>query len=392
MLSKTTGNVEEIVSNLEILVRTSAMTSLEVSQILGKLDSIPDDLDEIKKSTQNIEKSQYRTATQQAKAEEEITRVRILGSISSLNFRAKHNDVLGQRQHGTGGWFLDCAQVQAWLYPLSTSILWVSGDPGAGKTVMISAVIEHVTSSPQIQTAGQKSRVAYAYCQYKDAEIRTTGEILSSLTQQVARQHSSLPDVIRTFYYDKIEPQKVITIEDYTQLLLDLAQPSVPAYIFIDALDECSDNTREELLDVFPILKPAYKIFVTSRSNVNPCQSLEDFVRVQLRADESDVRAYLKANIRRRKRLARFCTQDPLLESEMITTISEKASGMFLLARLQMDRLGSQMNQKKVRVALSRLPSSIADNYRDTIERIKSSGENGFAMAKRVLAWIYFAK
>lgn len=70
-----------------------------------------------------------------------------------------------------------------WLHTRNSK-LWLSGIPGAGKTLLAASVIEET-----ITESSFKREVGYFYCDYKDAEKQNPVNILGSLGAQLARQN-----------------------------------------------------------------------------------------------------------------------------------------------------------------------------------------------------------
>lgn len=64
----------------------------------------------------------------------------------------------------------------------------------------------------------------------------------------------------------------------------------------------------------------------------------------------------------------------------------------FLLAKLQIDRLHTLRTRKKIRLALSAMPTQLSELYDDSLDRIKKQpGEDG-ALGMRILGWILRAR
>lgn len=101
-------------------------------------------------------------------------------------------------------------------------------------------------------------------------------------------------------------------------------------FIIVDALDECSEdnNRRANLLDALLSLPKNVKLLVTSRPLPTIEIDLEGIARLDIRADDKDVRMYVKGRIPREKRLARHIGKDPDLGETLVETIVNSAKGM----------------------------------------------------------------
>ncbi|KAI9876586.1 MAG: hypothetical protein M1830_006164, partial [Pleopsidium flavum] len=357
LLSKAFDGVAQQSEILDELLNEQSETSLNVSYILETIALLPDGLRDIKEISRGLQ--ELRTKEEDAIAT--LQRERILSSLSSLSFRSKHHDILRQRQPDTGQWFLDTAGFRDWLEAEEASCLWCCGVPGAGKTVLTSMVVEHVTDY--------------------------------SKGQDLSEQPIILPLEVKEFYSSRIMMERAPTVKDHVGLLLKILDNFTKTYIFIDALDECPEETREELLPVLETLRSSAYLFLTSRPHINVDQLLHGVSQIKVLASDADIKTYLKAKMTRRgSRLATFIARDSSLENDIVRMVSEKAGGMFLLARLQLDRLGTQTTPKNIRKALATIPSGIQATYDDAILRIRTQGEDNATLAFKVLYWIYCAK
>ena len=72
---------------------------------------------------------------------------------------------------------------------------------------------------------------------------------------------------------------KKLTVQDCTRLIIELTQ-DYPATIILDALDECEENTRYELLEAFDDIisssAEVVKVFVSSRDDIDIVSSLRE--------------------------------------------------------------------------------------------------------------------
>lgn len=80
-------------------------------------------------------------------------------------------------------------------------------------------------------------------------------------------------------------------------------------------------------------------------------------------------------------------SKDKVLKEEIVKTITRKASGMFLLAELQVDQVATAINIRQVRQMLDRLSSRLFDMYRHTIERIREQSDTEAILGMRAISW-----
>jgi hypothetical protein len=96
----------------------------------------------------------------------------------------------------------------------------------------------------------------------------------------------------------------------------------------IDALDECSEEEkiREQLMTEVRKLLPSVSLLVTSRDIPDMKPKFTGAARLEIRASDGDIRQYLESRIT--TELAEFLERDKTLQSNILTTIVEKAQGM----------------------------------------------------------------
>lgn len=199
--------------------------------------------------------------------------------MSEIEYKSHHEDLSKGLLPDSGQWLVDHKHFIEWGQSSVSSILWLHGIPGSGKTRLVSRIVDVMLNE---RKAGQ-SPTAFFYCARSTAEPERgkPAEILGAILRQLC---SSKPDkpikgpVAKEF---KIRRQKAdddcsrvrkLSVEDCTRLMLELTEDS-PATILIDALDECDEETRHELLETLDIVistsTELVRVFVSSRDDVD---------------------------------------------------------------------------------------------------------------------------
>jgi len=133
------------------------------------------------------------------------------------------------------------------------------------------------------ESASKASPIAYFYCARSTAEPERAKpvEVLKALLRQLASSKPDLPirEAVATEYQARKEQAeedcsklKQLTISDCTRLILKLIEDR-PATILVDALDECEEDSRHELLEALDEIieksTEVVKVFVSSRDNID---------------------------------------------------------------------------------------------------------------------------
>jgi Cdc6-like AAA superfamily ATPase len=295
----------------------------------------------------------------------------IINWLSSLNCWTTQNDTFNKRIDGTGEWLLEHGEFNKWLD--GTHTLWCHGMPGAGKTVLASVIINFLNTKFKSNDIG----VAFLYCSYKEQTKQTPLNLIAHLLQQFLVRRSAVPDELRSLYNSHINKISRPSLKECSKMLHREVGRFSKTFIIIDALDEYTerDGAKDTFLNELRQLHPNVRLLVTSR---NMCPSAWDFKieHLEIRASDDDVGRYVKYRISESSQLAGFVKKCPSLEDEMVTTIVEKAKGMFLLARLHMNSLAGRLHMRALRNALGNLSQEIGSTYDEVMQRIESQDED----------------
>ncbi|RYP54685.1 hypothetical protein DL768_000621 [Monosporascus sp. mg162] len=319
----------------------------------------------------------------------ERERRKVVDWISSLNFSAKQDDSLGRREQGTGDWILSCEEFKRWLSG-SGGTLWCRGIPGAGKTVLTSVVVDHLAG---LKASGQDMGLAYVYCSYKERRDHTATNLIANILRQLIQDDTAIPGDVMSLYSHHERKGTHPNLFEWSKLLRSEVRRFSNVFIAVDALDERREGdeaTSDDLLAELKALQPHVHLFITSRPSSAIEHELEDAIRLEIHARDSDVRTYLEQKVAKTPRLKRHTERDPTLRNEITNIIIEKSRGMFLLAHLQMDLIVRKDNIKAIRKELSTLPRSLNSMYEETMKRIRNQ-EDGAERALQILAWLTYA-
>ncbi|KAH8767818.1 hypothetical protein BGZ57DRAFT_797785, partial [Hyaloscypha finlandica] len=326
---------------------------------------------------------------------------RILAWLSQLNFEDKQKDILSKRHPGTGQWFLELDEFRKWRDgdPNTSSVLWCSGIPGVGKSVITSIVIDHLQQYFNDEDVG----ISFIYCDYKDRKHQTRSNLISSLVKQLASQRNAIPDEVKALFSEHKEGKTSPSLYDYSKTLSQLSNCFRRSFIIVDALDEHVDKEEDSAVQMEFLArlrqiqlqsnpKNLCRLFFTSRENQSIQTQLQHFGcgRINIRAVDSDITLFVRSRIfdSSKFRFAAQVQRDADLARTITETLIKSAQGMFLLPRLHLDRLGNQTSVRNLRDALDQLPSKLDDLYDDAMSRIKGQVQEHRDLALRSLCWI----
>ena len=256
--------------------------------------------------------------------------VEMLSWMSNFEYQKKHQDVRSRRVSDTGQWLIELPQFKSWCTdPLINRTLWCSGIPGAGKTIITSIVIDHIKK----HHVGDKVGLAYFYCDYRDQEVHTAANVVSSLLRQLCAVMSRLPEPVTRLYERLHKDGDLPDLQDLQRVLQELiAQHYDRVYVAIDALDEC-DATRQRklLLGVLKALTSqchSLRLFITSRPHPQDIRkAFTDVQSITITASQHDIRRYLDYRLSQDDSITDLI--DDVLKKEIVTKIVEFSQGMY---------------------------------------------------------------
>jgi hypothetical protein len=114
-----------------------------------------------------------------------------LNSLKPSDYEGYRDELWHKRHEGTCKWILDDRRYKTWAGIDGRAILWIHGNPGCGKSVILSFLTKEIIHG----IAGQLS-IVYFFCDDKDERLRTADAILLNLLAQLLR---CIPDVIVHF-------------------------------------------------------------------------------------------------------------------------------------------------------------------------------------------------
>ena len=138
-------------------------------------------------------------------------------------------------------WVLNNDEFKQWRDNEESQLLWIKGDPGKGKTMLLCGIIDELTKSTK-----HSANVSFFFCQATNADLNNAVNILRGLLYMLAKQQQSLLCHIRE-RYDDSGKQCFIGMNAWTALskmfISVLGDPHLrTTYLIIDALDECTTD------------------------------------------------------------------------------------------------------------------------------------------------------
>jgi hypothetical protein len=187
-------------------------------------------------------------------------RSKMMEWLSTVNFWDKQADFCKRAQEGTGRWVLDDQIFKSWLDGRG-GILWCEGAPGAGKTIISSIVIDHLSKTFEKQKCG----LLWVYVNYREHDLQTMENLFTSLLVQCFRQRGEISTSMTKSIgmgWKEAKP----SMSDYRTWLQEEIQRFQQTFVIVDALDEFrTTDLCKNFIKELRGLEPAVNLLVTSR-------------------------------------------------------------------------------------------------------------------------------
>ncbi|KAM6514315.1 hypothetical protein FALCPG4_015465 [Fusarium falciforme] len=332
----------------------------------------------------------------------------ILRWISDEPYEKHHIQTKNEVLKGTGKWLLHDPTFIRWKNESASSILWLYGIPGSGKSKLTSIVVEDALEALR---RNQAPAPAYFYCSRNPAEPGRSdpSRIAASIARQLSTPQTGGPLLEAAIEVYKKREEKAfasgpLRLDESKELILKLLERYEDATmtIVIDALDECNSATRGDLLDTLEdLLKTSpclLKIFVSSRTDQDIVYKLDNYPNLHLSSDcnSVDIDLFVRSETKRlidKGSLLRLSTRKEEIRDKIVHKLTFKAQGMFRWASLQLQALCQQTTDAAILERLGRLPRTLAELYREILAKIeKLDADADRQLAQNALSWLLCAR
>ncbi|CAN9211493.1 unnamed protein product [Alternaria alternata] len=307
-------------------------------------------------------------------------------------------DAKGTRVEGTCEWITHNASYRAWLNSDGdgdTRLLWISGGPGKGKTMMSVFLTEELERyTAHIHNA----KLAYFFCSAADEKRNTAVAVLRGLVHQIITERPQLVKHALPYFETQEKIQQTLSSLEtlwiiFSKLVTD-ADLGTIVYV-LDGLDECEESTLRVLLPrligllaggALSSSKGRFKLAIISRN----IPGLQGCTRIRLDPDNdekvvSDIGLFVSARVQQLSRIDGF---NDSFQSSVQTSLLERAEGTFLWVGFAMRELLQKQTCSDILKALKDLPSGLPAIYSRMLLQIPAQQRE---VSQAILRWVTLA-
>ena len=346
-----------------------------------------------------------------------ITRAQLLQWIDAIFTDHEYERALVARVQGTCEWILQRPEIQEWMTLASdfrsASILWISGYPGFGKTILAAWLTEYLRHT-------KHEELSFFFCYFGDEKLRQPLNIVRSWISQLIKTNDKALEIVRETYTGKYP--KALELENITYateldlwLLFKRLNVGLGGLIFVmDGFDECvkeeADPRNHTLLDARERFLKALeesiehtnaRVLIISRESPDLRNRYRRALHSELRSPpfwlayritredtQNDIRLYTRAIV---NDVLHKRTSD--LRDDIVVRLVEKCDGMFLYLRRIQPRLKSKstMSATKLRAIIEDMPRGLDEAYHRDLQTICDLDSEDRERALSILRWVLYA-
>ncbi|KAK6843900.1 hypothetical protein PG987_004760 [Apiospora arundinis] len=305
---------------------------------------------------------------------------------------------------GTCDWVIQHKTVRSLLQRKpDVPILWIQGAAGTGKSVLSSSITNYMDQSGWL--------VLSHFCNYAYPSSTKYECILRSLLAQLIRKDGDLAAHVYEGYVLCKKTPSIQILERLLHLLLSSIskEPQQTSYVWVifDGLDECDSLTQNKVLSLITDVtsrassssEVICKALISSRFSASTSSKLRKTQAISLAEEKEQMGKSIRLYAAQRLNAIYSKFQQMSLGEDDIKgiedTITKKADGMFLYARLVLDYLSNNIffNGKEIKDSVYELPKELSEFYSKIVTQILVRlNRRSVDRLKCALGWIAFSR
>ncbi|KIW32636.1 uncharacterized protein PV07_04166 [Cladophialophora immunda] len=307
--------------------------------------------------------------------------------IDPIDHKQDIEDKRGGLLKGSYRWIIEHSDFQNWRSGEQRRLLWIEGDPGKGKTMLLCGIIDELKES-----MNKTDLLSFYFLEAANSQVSNATAVPRGLIYMLVCQQPSLISHIR----NKYEHSGKALFEDSNawfalcDIFRDILQDHNlnKTFLIVDALDECSAADLPKLLGFIvkmSSISPHVKWLVSSRrwpSIERGLDEIESKVRVRLELNSRSISDAVGGYIQYKVGQLKY---DANTRDVVLGYLSLNANDTFLWVALVCQRL-QNTPRALVRTSLKMFPPGLDSFYGRMMRQISES--EGSELCKRILALV----
>ncbi|CAH0028115.1 unnamed protein product [Clonostachys rhizophaga] len=311
----------------------------------------------------------------------------LLGSYSTNNI---YHEAIQKRLHGTCNWLTGRPEFQSWISEnTESSLLWINGPAGFGKTVLCARVVQYLTET-------LSTPVAHFFFSSDFESQAEPFVVIRSWIYQLILQDEGIFDLVYDAWLELVDKRAANHVIE--KLFEDIVSSAPNCVLVLDGIDECKSLDELEHTP-FEVMKKAtskygVRILIVSRNEPDIRHALEEDDGVQCfneyKITTQDVRQDTESYSRSivDKKLSNKAED---IKNDVTQRMAARCDGQFLWLKMQGDSLRRGMNRVQLQRAINNTPSGLTHIYERNWQSISSYEPPEMNRAYSLLRWTAFS-
>lgn len=290
-------------------------------------------------------------------------------------------------------WILSHQDYREWYSCEGGRLLWISGDPGKGKTMLLMGITDELEQRI-CGSEASSMMLSYFFCRGSDSTLNNATSVLKGLIYMLIEKEGSLASHLSDKFDIAFctEANAFFVLSQVLESILD-SIGGLPTYLVIDALDECENG----LLDLLRFIgKQASKStsrvkwLVSIRKNQGIREQLEradSRIMLSLELNEASVESAVEAYINYKAlELTKFKGYTREVSDKIKAHLHDNSNGTFLWVAITCKTLEENSRAKALK-NLETMPPGLAPLYKTMKDKVRNQcdGED-VNLCKRIIA------
>ncbi|PIG80494.1 hypothetical protein AARAC_001670 [Aspergillus arachidicola] len=355
---------EEKTLKMRFQVALSALSVQKLNDLERDVGKSRETLEEVADDTRKIEKhlsdAEYRRCLNTLKATDPQLDKQRIEKLKGGLLKDSYN------------WVIENQEFKRWMDASSGELLWIKGDPGKGKTMLLCGIIDELS-----QLAAPGTNIAFFFCQASVETLDNYPAVLRGLISMLVKQQPSLMSHLSEASFDGHNAWLALQ-NTLTNIFNDPTLQST--YLLIDGLDECVRD-RPNLLDLLVEHSAAHeniKWIVSSRNwpGIEEDLHLAKKIKLHLELNEAvlskAIQSFIEYRVRKLENRSNGSKGKTDIWKAVKDHLVENANGTFLWVSLVCEHL-AKMFYWEVREKLKDFPPHLEKIYERMMGQIIDS-------------------
>jgi hypothetical protein len=274
-------------------------------------------------------------------------------------------------------WILDNAQYKGWFNNPGSQLLWIKGDAGKGKTMLMIGIVREL----QREIQQSSDMLAYFLCQGTDQRINNATAALKGLIYMLITQRPHLLSHLRRRYdpegkspFERSDNAFYAFAAVFESMINEIKQAKV--YLLVDALDECKVGLSD-LLNLIARTMSAQSIYlkwIVSSRNIYIVEQVlnldEEGNKLSLELNANQISSAIETYIGHKISNLDILKHNEKLRERVRDQLSQKSDGTFLWVALVVEELRKCQLEEEVLDTVKAVPTDLPRLYDQMVEQI----------------------